>query len=132
MKKDEQIPEFVDKRKFLPGRPPTVPKRFRPLFWEDQDQRNGTIRAIRRRCRELKEHTGADSAQKDLLVQRATFISLQLETMEIETVATGEPFDSGRYAQMSNALLGILKTLGLNRHVRDVTDLKDYLKRRQK
>jgi len=68
--------------------------------------------------------------QREMLCQQAVFISVCLETMQHEAVATGE-FDAGVYTQMSNALLGLLKTLGLERHVKKAGGLRDYIRERQ-
>lgn len=110
----------------------TIPARFEPRFWEDGDSRRSIVKLMRRRYKELKADAGGDrSAQRDLLVQRATFISIILETWEVR-LAEGENIELGAYTQMTNALTGLLSKLGLERQVKDVTDLKTYLKRRQK
>ena len=104
-----------------------LPSRFVPQFWMKTDRRSLAVREVRRRYRELKDHTGADSSQKDMLCQRAVFIGVQLETMEIEAVEGKAPLDAGRYTQMVNALLGLLKALGLERQMKRVVDLKAYV-----
>lgn len=106
--------------------PATIPARFEPRFWETTDQRQSAVRVIRRRCEELREDVGADSVQKDLLVQRAIFLSIQLETMEVEAIESGH-FDPGIYTQMVNGLTGLLNKLGLERQIKEVTDLKTYV-----
>jgi hypothetical protein len=105
----------------------TLPKRFEPRFWKDADHRHHKVRLIKRRCAALAQDTGADSAQKELLCQRAAFISVVLETMEVLLAEGREGFDLGAYTQATNTLTGLLKTLGLDRHVKNVTDLKTYL-----
>jgi hypothetical protein len=94
--------------------PARVPKRFLPRFWENADQRQVAIREIKRRYALLRKDAGADSFQRDLLAQRAIFISVQLETMEVEASEGGD-FNSGHYTQMVNALTGLLKALGLEK-----------------
>ena len=106
--------------------PATVPARFEPRFWESTDQRQSVVKEIRRRCESLRDDTGADSAQKDLLVQRAIFMSIQLETMEVEAIENGK-FDQGIYTQMVNALVGVLNKLGLERKIKQVADLHSYV-----
>lgn len=49
---------------------------------------------LKRRYELLKEHTGCDSDQKDLLIRQLVFISAQLESMEVDAAA-GAPFDRG-------------------------------------
>lgn len=107
-------------------RPATIASRFVPRFWEEADGRQLAVKEIKRRYETLLDHAGADSFQKELLVQRAVFVSVQLETMEIDA-AQGNKFDAGVYTQMCNALLGMLKTLGLERRAKEIPALKAYV-----
>jgi hypothetical protein len=102
-----------------------IPTQFVPEFWTDQDNRQHVARTIRQMVARLRQDVGADSYQKDLLIQRAVFLSLQLETAEIEAVRSGA-FDPGVYTQQINSLLGILKALGLEKKAKKV-GVKDYL-----
>lgn len=102
-------------------------ERFVPYFWNDADGRCAVIKEIRRRYTELKQHTQANSFQKDLLCQRAIFISVQLETIERVAAETGK-FNSGSYTQMVNTLIGLLKSLGLERKAKKVANLQEYVK----
>lgn len=107
-----------------------VPKTFTPRFWDELDGRYGIAKEIRRRYEVLRADAGGDlSTQRDMLCQRAVFIGVCLETLETEAAETGE-FDAGVYTQMSNALLGLLKALGLDRQVKKATDLRAYLEER--
>ena len=103
-----------------------LPSTFVPRIWESVDGRYAIGKVIKSRYEALREDTNASSAQRDILCQRAVFLALCLETQEIEAATTGK-FDSGSYTQMSNALLGLLKALGLDQKVKKVGDLKDYL-----
>ena len=100
--------------------------RFVPRFWESEDGRSVIVKEIRRRVEELTNDTGADSYQKQLLVQRAVFILLQVETMEIEAARNGVPVD-GVYGQLVNTLQGLLSKLGLNKKSPKTVDLKAYV-----
>lgn len=106
-----------------------IPDSFVPQFWDRIDGRFAVVREIRRRYEELKADSRADSAQKDMLVQRAVFISVQLETMECMAAESGK-HDPGVYTQQVNCLLGILKALGLERKVKEVGNLRSYVKER--
>lgn len=109
----------------------TLPNRFTPKFWEEQDGRVALVREIRRRVELLRQHTNADSYQKELLCERAIFLACQLETMEIDATTKGE-LDMGAWVQGCNALNGILKALGLEKaKLAEITDLKAYLKERK-
>jgi len=119
----------MPKKKVARRKPETLPARFEPRFWGDCDGRSLVAREIRQRYNELRTDTGCDSAQKDLLVQRAVFISVQLETMEVDAMK-GRDFDVGRYTQAVNTLLGLLRTLGLEKYAKPVGNLQDYVKQR--
>src|SRR5688572_3497154 len=68
----------------------TIPGRFEPRFWDESDGRCALVKEVRRRYEQLKEDTGTDTYQKDLLCQRAIFIAIQLETMEVQAMETGK------------------------------------------
>lgn len=104
----------------------SIPDRFVPQFWDGIDGRCSIVKEIRTRYDAMKTDAGADSCQKDLLVQRAVFISVQLETMECMAAENGK-FDPGVYTQMTNTLMGILKTLGLEKRIKEVTNLRAYV-----
>ena len=108
--------------------PATLPSRFEPKFWETTDQRQAVVKKVRRRLEELRDDAGVDSVQKEMLVRRAIFISVQLETMEVQSVETGD-FNPGVYTQMVNALSGLLSKLGLEQQtMKKVVNLHDYVK----
>lgn len=109
----------------------TLPATFRPAFWSEADNRLATVREIRRRVDELKSDTGAASAQKRTLCERAVFLALQLETQERQAVEEGK-FDLGVYTQGVNALVGVLKSLGLEKVAKPVDGtLASYVKERR-
>jgi hypothetical protein len=109
-----------------------LPATFKPRFWVDADQRCAVVRLIKRRCAQLKEDTGADCVQKELLCQRAAFVTILLETMEVKAAENGESFDLGAYVQACNGLVGLLKSLGLEKKLKAVGDLKTYLDQKKK
>jgi hypothetical protein len=105
-----------------------LPDQFVPQFWENEDGRYAIVRAIRERYETLKADCGIDSFQKDLLCQRAVFVSLQLETLEITAARTGK-FNAGVYGQLVNTFLGLLKSLGIERKAKKV-GLSDYVRKK--
>ncbi len=108
-----------------------LPTTFTPKFWELVDGRNAIAKEIRRRFQTLREDTGADSYQKELLCQRAIFLAIQLETMEVETIENGK-LDFGVYTQGLNALSGLLSKLGLERMSKEVVpNLRTYVQERR-
>jgi hypothetical protein len=86
--------------------------KFVPAFWDDADGRLATVKRIKRRLAALRKDADADNTQKELLVQRAVFLSIQLESMERQAVE-GQPVEAGVYAMACNSLLGLLRALGL-------------------
>lgn len=103
-----------------------LPEKFEPKFWRDCDKRQIVLKEIRQRIERLEEDAGADSYQKQLLVQRAVFLSVQLETWELNA-AEGQEFDAGVYTQAANALSGLLSKLGLDKQMAKVEDLATYV-----
>src|SRR5690606_36982738 len=100
---------------------------FVPMFWEQADGRTTAVREIQRRIDVLQADCGADSIQKKMLCQQAVFLHLQLETQQRVALETGK-FDASVFTQMSNALLGLLKSLGLDRKTKKVEDLATVLR----
>lgn len=107
----------------------TLPERFVPQFWDECDGRIAVVKEIRRRVELLKTDTASDSYQKDILCERAVFICCQLETQERAAIEKGE-FDAGRYTQMANALVGLLRSLGLERKAKRL-DVREYIKQKE-
>ena len=104
----------------------TIPNTFTPAFWRDADQRTAAVREIRRRVDALKTDTGCNSFQKEMLIERAIFLSIQLETMEREAFDEGK-LDSGVYLAMTNTLNGLLRSLGLEPAGDKGVTLESYL-----
>ena len=109
----------------------SLPEQFIPQFWDEADGRCSVIKEIRHRYEVLKGDTQADNYQKDLICQRAIFISVQLETMEMVASETGS-FNAGVYTQMVNSLMGLLKSLGLERKRKNVVSLQEYVGQKKK
>ena len=106
------------------------PTEFEPRFWENGDRRIAVVRQILNRYENLKRDAGGEnSTQRDLLIQRACFLSCILESQEIEA-AEGGHFEIGSYTQGCNALLGLLRALGLEKQAKDVLDLDTYVNRK--
>lgn len=109
-----------------------MPKEFEPRFIEDLDHRHAIAKEVRRRYEVLRNDVGADqSAQRDMLCRRAVFMGVCLETMEHEGLSDGN-FDSGKYTQMVNSLIGLLRVLGLDKKPQAATDLTSYLEGKKK
>jgi len=103
---------------------------FTPKFWQGLDSRTFISKEIRRRYDALVEDCGAVSVQQRLLCERVVFISLQLQTMEINAAETGK-LDAGVHTQMTNCLSGLLAKLGLKK-LKTTIELDDYLAKKKK
>lgn len=102
-----------------------LPKTFRPRFWSEADGRVAVIRQVKAMVGKLKQDCGAESYQRQLLCERAAFIAILLETQERDALDKGN-LDAGSYAQQVNTLLGLLRTLGLDKRVKAL-GLKAYM-----
>jgi hypothetical protein len=120
---DDSLPAV---RKGGPAPPVRITMKWAPQFWEDQDQRTAAVKEIRRRLQRLCDDAGVTSYQQELLAQRAVFLSLQLETIEVNAERNGE-FSPGTYSHLTNSLLGVLKALGLEKQAKPVGQLSNYL-----
>lgn len=104
----------------------SLPNRFVPRFFEDVDGRLAFKKRVQKRFESIKEQTGADSIQKELLCRRAAFLSILIETLESEAMEDGE-FDMrkiGRHTQAINSLQGVLSKLGLKNQSKPGKTLK--------
>jgi len=103
----------------------TLPSVWTPKSIESADGRFGAIKLLKEKVEQLQADCGADSFQKRVLCERAGFIISLLETQEVTAIETGK-LDAGSYVQTCNALIGLLKALGIERVSRKAT-LNEYL-----
>ncbi len=109
-----------------------IPAKFKPRFFEDSDGRIAVIRLIKKRVDLLREHCGGhESAQRDLLCQRLAFISVVLETQEVRCCEKGDLENLGAYVQALNSMVGLIRLLGLERHIKKAGGLHQYLEQRR-
>lgn len=109
-----------------------IPPKFAPGYLDRLDGRTAVAVDMRQRWQQITDDLGGEAtlsyAQRSL-VERALWLEHWLAVQE-QALAAGqyEAFDAGRWTQACNALQGILKTLGIERRARDVTDLATYLR----
>ena len=116
------------------GKSDTVPERFRQGWLHSLDGRLSLARELRQRYQELTDDLGgADqlSYQRRTLAERAVWLEYHLSRQEQALAEGGEDFNAGQWVQSCNALVGLLKTLGLDRAARDVPTLAEYLAKRE-
>jgi len=106
-----------------------IPDKFAPGWLESLDGRTAVAQELRRRfdCI-LSDMGGPDgmSYAKRALVERAIWLEYWLQGQE-RNLATGGDFDSGKYTQSVNSLIGLFTKLGLERQAKEIT-LGDYIK----
>src|ERR1700683_3787725 len=85
---------------------------FKPKYLDDYDFRFGAAKKIRAVYRDLKRQADINSVAKDLLARRAAYLSVRIETLEVESLTGGKVKESA-LLQAINGLVGILKQLGL-------------------
>jgi hypothetical protein len=68
------------------------------------------------------------SYQRRSLIKRVVWLEIVIEQQEA-ALSRNEEVDQGRLTQAVNSLIGLLKTLGLDRVPRDVPNLGDLIER---
>jgi hypothetical protein len=106
-----------------------IPSVFTPKFWLKADSRSLVAKTVQKRRAALRDAIQADSPQQESIIDRISFLEIVLETMEVEAQESGQ-FDSNRYCALTNTLVGLLKSIGLERKAKPVGDLQSYLKER--
>ena len=111
----------------------TMPTEFTPRFLEHMDGRTVAARTLRQRLAEIHADLGGEAslsyAQRSLC-RRAVWLESWIETQEAKA-AEGADIDIGRQTQALNALLGLWRTLGLERRAKVAPNLQDYLRQRE-
>ena len=111
----------------------TIPNEFTPRFIDALDQRTVAARTLRQRLAEIHSDMGGEDrlsyAQRSI-ARRVVWLESWLETQEARA-AEGEEIDMGRQSQALNTLLGMFKTLGIERKAKDAPSLTDYLRQRE-
>jgi len=106
---------------------------FKPHNIEDLDGRFDGGKQVKQRYRQFKRESGSTSLAQDLLCRRAAFLSVLVESLEVEAL-TGKKFHSGNLIQSGKTLFAILKALGLENTTAapQNTRLQQYLAGRTK
>ena len=113
--------------------PRELPERYSEDFLSGMDGRVRLVKELRARLRQLQADMGGESTlsyARQSLSKRAIFIEAQLEDFEMQ-LAQGNDVELGSYIQMTNSLIGLFKTLGLERKAKDIS-LRDYIEGAQK
>lgn len=106
-----------------------LPDDYAPDFLEKLDGRSSLSRAVRSRYAELVSDLGGDlSYQRRSMCKRVIWLEATIEQAEA-ALARGEEVDLGSLTQRINSMIGLYKTLGLDRVAREA-NLSDFLARR--
>ena len=114
------------------GKSSELPDRYSEDWLAKLDGRTAIARVIRDRLEDLQTDLGGRdslSYQQRSLTKRAVWMEAVIEQQEI-ALSRGEPVDQGKLTQAVNSLIGILKTLGLQRKAKDIHSLSDYMEAR--
>lgn len=106
-----------------------IPERYSHDWLESLDGRTRIARAVRERLTALETDLGGRdnlSYQRRSLAKRAVWLEAIIEQQEA-ALARGEGVDQGKLTQAVNSLIGLLKTLGLERQAKDVPSLHKYI-----
>lgn len=99
-------------------------------WMQNLDGRTAIAQELRQRhtalCNDLGGYESL-SYQERALIDRAIFLEFHLQQEEMK-LATGAEFDSGKWVQSCNSLSGLFTKLGLNRRVKEVTTLSQYVR----
>lgn len=115
----------------MPRRPKVILS-FKPHNIEDLDGRFDGGKSVKQRYRQFKRESNSTSLAKDVLCRRAAFLSVLVESLEVEAL-TGKKFHSGNLIQAGKTLFAILKELGLeNTAAVPVRPLQRYLENARK
>lgn len=109
-----------------------IPANFTNDWLEKLDGRTSLARAVQSRYKALTHDLGGMddlSYQRRSLCKRAIYMEAIIEQQEA-ALSRGEDVDQGKLTQAVNTLIGLLKTLGLERKARDVPNLTDYLNKK--
>lgn len=106
-----------------------VPRRSRPRWLKRMDQRSAVARAMHERLATIGDDLGGldqmSGIQRSILER---FIHTEALAAEVEkAVRDGEPFDCGKYLAITDRVLRLGQTLGLNRKAKRVPSLAELV-----
>lgn len=107
-----------------------VPRKYKRGWLHALDRRSGIYLALTARLQELMQDLGGEdnlSYQQRSLCKRAIWIEARLMAIEEEVAAGGADDHAGKYGYLTNSLIGLYRQLGLERQVKNIGSLKDYI-----
>ena len=119
-------------RKDTDGKLKAIPEQYRADWLDQMDGRLGMVKVIKDRLGMLTDDLGGVeqmSYQRRSLCRRVVWLEALIEQQEI-ALSRGEEIDQGKWTQAVNSLMGLLKTVGLERVAQDVPSVTTWIKER--
>tara|TARA_R110001592_G_scaffold44411_1_gene142957 strand:- start:2459 stop:2818 length:360 start_codon:yes stop_codon:yes gene_type:complete len=110
-----------------------IPPKYSADWLEKLDGRTTLARAVNDRYHALTQDLGGRdrlSYQRLSLCKRIVYMECIIEQQEA-ALSRGEDVDQGRLTQAVNTLIGLLKTIGLDRQAHDIPDLATFMQQRK-
>jgi hypothetical protein len=111
-----------------------LPKRYQPGFLRRMDRRTSFSKRLRAVFNRVVEDLGGEDQLSTIqltLVERFAWLKAHLQLLEDEMAKAPDDIDPktvAQWVQSNNCLLGLGKSLGLNRKKSKQPDLQAYLK----
>jgi hypothetical protein len=109
-----------------------IPHPYTPDWLQRLDGRTRLAQAVNQRYQDLTADLGGNenlSYQKRSLCKQVVWMEAIIEQQHA-ALSRGEETDQGKLTQATNTLIGLLKTVGLERVARDAVSLNEYLARK--
>lgn len=109
-----------------------LPEKYRHKFLRQMDGRLSLVKALKALRRDIINDCGGHeelSKMRLILINRLVYGTAILETIEAEFSEQGtiSKEQISKWVQMCNTVQGLLSKLGLDRAVKQVTNLQDYI-----
>jgi len=108
-----------------------IPEKFAANYLHQLDGRTAVAGEMRHRWQQITADLGGEgclSYPQRSLVERALWIEFWIAQQERDLAeGRADSFDAGRWTQATNSLLGLYRTLGIERRAKDATSLTDYI-----
>jgi hypothetical protein len=118
-----------------PTKHPKPPKRYEKNFLVKLDNRTEVCRQLKTAYAEITADCGGDTLSHIQLCLCERFVFLEFILQQLELKMAQAPKESAqimsRWIQACNSIVGIGKTLGLERRVKKVVNLETYVKSRR-
>ena len=114
------------------NKPTEVPAAYAPDFIATLDGRGRVARELRSRLTLLYNDIGGESFlsyQQKSVCERIVHVEALLQSMEYD-MANGKEVPLGNYIQGINTLVGLFKTIGLERRTKELS-LREYLSNKE-